>query len=1196
MKRRIEQLLGGKFEYEVQPPVFSASLIQGTYQTGEMLTGFFDVTAPEGRRVRGFLYSSDIRVACSPREFSGSGSRIYYQLDTRALSRGEQVDGVFTVCSDLGEYRIPYHFTPAEKERTEEKHPTYLQPERLLELAQKDIGQARSLIDSADYLRALRRTDAEGALLLQSLLKEPAAERTDQRGRHMQADPAPRRARILEEYLIGRAGKAPVELSLEETSAVMDAPKHAVSMQMELKRSGWGYLEISVSSDASFLRPEKKQLTTDDFVGDTCTLTYIVDANLLHAGRCCGRIAVRTCYQTLYLDVTVQGEMADAEERREARVRKIMQAKMLGLYEDLRLQRIEMQAWIDRSMNVLSSYRRSGGTDVYAELFMVQLYFADGKKMKAGRMLEELGSKPSRFQSQDQYGFYLYLTTFFERDVQYVDQVEQQITEMLRRRPKSWVLQWILLYLQERYLKNTEERLEAIRTQISYGCCSPIMYLEAASVYAKDPYVLRRLDSFEKKILLYMARKNMISDELAAHVGNLAMQGAAFEPVLFQILTKCYEVSEGTDCLKAICVLLIAAGKKDSAYFKWYALGVQADLRITGLYEYYMETMDTVGIEKMPQIIRMYFSYDNSLNYHKKAAIYRDISDNRESVPQVYRQSRPQIEYFIAEQLSMGRIDSNLSILYERFLTRRMLTHTLAERLAALLFAFDITCKNPGMKSVVVVHDDLKAEQEAPLRDGHARVQIYTEKARILLVGEDGHRYASPSLYMAQRCLDAPLLITYCKEIVPDNPLLTLYFTGRHEKAMPLTLPYYQRAEGMEELTDAFRTECRRIILQYYRENPRDESLPAYLKKLDPQTFAAADKITLEELYTGEGMYEEAFALLESAGFEGLAPQSLVRICSQLVLSREYEEDERLLYYCHTCFALGKYDDNILTYLLMYYDGPVEEMKRLWNTGRSNDMDTMQLEEKILSLVLFTGTGTAGTEPIFASYEKKLGRKKMCRAYAVVKSYEYLVKNLPAGDVLFRYIERCQSRGDELEEVEELALLQYYAGLPKLEEDRQALASVYLDKYNNRGIRFAFYQKLPPQLSGACQVNDRVFLEYVADPLHTVLLYYRRSGEADYTREIMNNAFEGIFVREFILFGEETVECYTEEYNEASLLKTSDVRVLRSREVPSEDTSRYACLSRMVEKAGKGDLEGLAEDIRSYEETDRLTEKLFTLV
>ncbi len=1209
MKRRIEQLLNGKFEYEVVPPVFSVRNIRQNLRPGELSAGAFEVTAPEGRRVRGFLYSSNPRVKFDPVEFTGAQSRIVYQVDPIGLRPGDSVDGIFTLCTDLGEYQIPYQFQI--ESRRELSRPKAAAPAQLLELARTDAVSARHIFGDSAYGRYLTEEDPLHGLLYRSLMPAeqvsvPETSASARRAGIRRQEPASEDgfpenvyARGLEEYLIGTAAKEPIDLFLDETFMEMEAPERSISQTVMLHRSTWGYLEISIRSDAPFLRPEKRRITTDDFVGDTWPLEFIIDRNFLHAGRNYGRIEIRSCYQTIYLEVQVNARVRSGELWREERVQKIMRSKLLGLYEDLRLGRIEMQAWIDRSVNVLSSYRRSGGKDTFADLFLVQLYFADNKRIKGYRLLQELEQNPGRFVTQEQYGFYLYLSTFYERDAEYMDQVEQRLQEMLSRRPDSWILQWTLLYLQDQYLKNDELRLEAVRTQVHYGCASPAMYLEAAIIYRKNPYLLRRLGYFEKKILLYMLKQKMVTDELASHVGNLAVQTETFETKLLRILIGCYEALASRDCLKAICIVLIAADKRDPVYFHWYALAVQADLRITGLYEYYMETMDTVGIEKMPQIIRMYFSYDNNLNYHKKAAIYRDISDNRENVPQVYRSSRAQIERFVIQQLSLGRIDRNLAVLYERFLTRRLLTRSLADNLAKLLFSFEITCKNPRMKSVVIVHDHMKAEQVIPLVNGYARVQIYHENARILLSDENGNRYASPSLYLAERCLDAPLLITYCRELAPDHPMLTLYFTGRGEKVTSVTLPYYIRAAEMYELTDHFRKNCRRKVLDYYVENPLEENLYAWLKEIHKDEYAEAGKAQLEELLAREGLYEEAFSLLETYGSENVDPPVLVRICSQLVLSREYEEDENLLAYCHECYACGKYDDNILTYLLMYYDGPVEEMKRLWNTGSSNELDTLTLEEKILSLLLFTRTGTAGTEPIFVSYERHLGRRKICKAYDILKSYEYLVRNLPVSDTLFAYLERCINRGDEMEDVELLALLQHYSGSESLSGKRADLAMELMEDFCERGIRFAFFLNLPKELRRVGDVEDRTFVEYVADPSHNVVLSYRRSGEENYHRETMFNAFEGIFVREFILFETESVDCFTEEYDAAGVLvKTSDHRTLTSRSTEESDTSRYAQLCRMSRLAQSGDEKAavLAGELEAYRQLNYLTEKLFTLV
>ncbi len=1171
MKRRIEQLLSGKYEYEINKPLLSVERIEQEGQPGDMLTGFFDVNSGSEQKMSGFLYSSNPRVIFDPPQFGGVNNRIVYQADLTGLQAGEAAEGAFTLCTDHGEYSLPYHFLAA---GTADGETVDTDAKKLAELAKQDTEQALRVFVDEHYGESLT---GEQRILWETLLDRANPERS------------------LEEYLIGCGEKQPVELRIEQSDIRQDAPLSPAKQTICLKKSGWGYLEIAVESDAPFLRVEKHAITTDDFVGDEYVLEYIVDTNFLHAGKNFGRIRITSCYQTVYVDFVLRRERRSIEHISQNRVRKLMQKKLLGLYVDLRLRRIDMQTWIDRSMSVIGSYKRSGGEDLFADLFMVQLYFADGKRTKGYRLLQEMEKKPSRFQTESQYGYYLYLTTFFERDTDYVDQVEKKIEDMLRARPQSWPLQWILLFLQEKYLQSDEAKLEAIRMQAKRGCASPVMYLEAALIYRKNPYILRTLGLFEKKILLYMAKEKMLTEELASHVGNLALQGEKAERKLLLILKSCYQVAEGADCLRAICTLLIDAGEIRPADFVWYEQAVRQDLRINGLYEYYMETMDTVSIEKMPQIIRMYFAYSNALNYHKKAAIFRNISDHQGSIPQIYRTSRSAIENFISEQLSLGRVDQNLAVLYERFVTKKMLTRSLVKNLVRILFTFEVTTKNPMMRSVLVVHDNMNKAQETPLVDGRAKVQIYTPNARIFLVDREGNRYASTSLYRAERFLDSPLLIRYCRETFPSQPELALYFTAKDEQADQDTLTYYKMAQRMEDLTDDFREACQGKVIAYYLEHPREQDTYTYLKSLRPGEMSGEVKGDLLLLMTREGMYEEAFDLLRRFGGERAEVSCLVRICSQTVLAREYEEDEVLLSYCYQCFALGKYDDNILTYLLMYYDGPIEGMKHLWAVGQRNEMDTMTLEEKILMLLLFTRTGSAGTDPIFASYVQKLGRKKLCRAYMNLRAYEYLVKGMAAEPAVFDSIEKACMQGEDVDDAALLALLKYYAYCAELSEEQEERAKLLLTLFAERGMRFAFYQSLPRSLRLMFQLEDKVFVQQAADPTHTLVLSWRESG-GEYQVEVMKNVFEGICVREFVLFDTQVIEYYIEEFDDERLLHTSPVMMLHPRKIQENDESRYALLGEMSRLEQAGQWDALREKMLFYKQQEKLAEKIFTLL
>lgn len=62
MKKKIEQLLSGNFEYEQPPLLFSKEKITMTMKAGETKRGEVYVGTEDNRRIRGFVTSSSRRV------------------------------------------------------------------------------------------------------------------------------------------------------------------------------------------------------------------------------------------------------------------------------------------------------------------------------------------------------------------------------------------------------------------------------------------------------------------------------------------------------------------------------------------------------------------------------------------------------------------------------------------------------------------------------------------------------------------------------------------------------------------------------------------------------------------------------------------------------------------------------------------------------------------------------------------------------------------------------------------------------------------------------------------------------------------------------------------------------------------------------------------------------------------------------
>ncbi len=1184
MKRRIEQLLNGIFEYETAGLAIEPAKLVIRATPGAAAGGSFRVSAEDGRKVRGFLYVSSPRVLCEPLEFQGIENEIRFQIDCSGFAEGTQEQGEITICCELGEFVLPYEITVEPSEQAREAG-RIGSAQELAEAARESFRKASRIFGMEEFGRRLSEREPQFAALYGSLRAQGSG--------YAQ----------VEEFLVGTGQKEPVEISLEQLSYSWEELTAPVSRTIRIMKNTWGYQEISAGADAKFLRLEKKAFTTEEFAGSTYELGLVLDTNLMHAGNNYARITLMAGCRTVEIEVKARrAEQAGAGHGHHTR--RIMRKELEALYVRFRLKKIDLATWTERSVSVLNSYKRLGGQDPYADLFLVQLYFADGKKQRALKLLESMDAQIRRDASPERYGFYLYLTTFFYREAAYVDRVEEEIVRLFSRDRANWRLLWILLYLQENYLNDKNARYEAIEEQFRAGCRSRILYLEAYQILREDPFLMHRLGPFELRLLRFAREEKVLTAEVVRQTANLAAHFPTFDRELYEVLTDGYRLYPSDDLVRAVCLLLMKGDRKESCFFPWYAKGVESGLRITGLYEYYMETMDSLDMDAMPQVIRMYFAYDNTLDYRRRAAIYRRIAENRERDAQTFRSYRAAMEKFTADQLEAARISDDLVALYRTFLRKKNLTASSAEKLTRLLFTCEVSCDLPDIRQVVVHSARLRREQAAFLADGRAYIQIYDPDSAVVLEDTHGRRYLAAGNSRIRRMMEDEELLAWCAQLIPDNPGLLLYICLRCMELGPIqkqTLPYFTAACETEAFSDAFRDILRRDVMKYYEDHIRDESLPEFLEHIPYLDYVKVDKASLITLLAEEGKCQDAFALLDAYGTEGIALLQLVRICSRMVLELEFGENPMLVSLCYYCFDRGKYDDKLLRYLLLYYEGPVRNMRHIWQAAIRFDLDTMLLEEKIITMILFTRSGTQGSEAVFESYWKKMGRKRLCRAYVNLKAYEYFVRDIPVADPVFAYIEReylyleRKNRPEEQEQVCRLALLQYYARCPELKPEQRRITEKLLEEFGALGMRFAFWRRFDEELLRPYQMEGRVFAEYACDPKSRVTIFYRLRGrEEEYRQETLKNYFEGIFVREFTLFDGDELECYLEERSDGESRKT-DLWTLRAPSDASGRTSKYESLNRIARARAEGE-EKVREELESYLTMEYLAGEIFTLM
>lgn len=1222
---------------------------------GALLHGKFFIESANGQRIHGYLYPSDIRMICEPAEFHGISNEIHYQFDCSGLQAdffaAGPLKGTIVLCCDCGEFEIPY--TVCSEAGQREGELPFADLVEFAQLARQDYQSAYRYFLKSSF-RTILKGDPEHLALYEGLRSadvsyrsleeflvaaeckealdlsfiapdgslagaEPTGQRPDScvPELYVERPEASASERYSESPGTSASGFSGDMQEISDSESAENKPEASaerpqtlafdygelsepVRETIRIKKNTWGFQAVSVESDALFVRPERTLFSTDDFAGSTYDLNLVLDTNLMHAGNNFARLTLKAGRQTLTVTVAVR-KKPQLHKDRQYHIRKIMMKKLENLYVSFRLQKTDTSSWIEHSVSVINSYKRAGGDDPFADLFLIQMYYADDKKHKASRLLEQVEAQKQKLDTPERYCYYLYITTFFYQEAAYVDRVEEEVCRQFYRRQESWQLQWILLYLQEKYLNNPGARFEAVAEQFTSGCRSRILYLEAWQALKENPFLLRHLGEFELHLLRFADQEKVLTAEILRQVANLSMHHTVFDDRLFRVLTNGWRLYPSDDLVRAICQILIRGDRKEKKYFEWYARGVDAGLRLNGLYEAYLQTVEGIEVQDFPQIIRMYFSYDTSLDYSRRARVYWSIYENRDAQPQTWSGCRAQMERFLTDQLEYGHITDELAALYRGFLRESMITPSLAGRLIKLLFTYEIECTLPEMDIRQIVLHSVRIQQDytVRLKNGRAQIRIYDPDAALFAVDANGIWHEARPICRIRRLLEDERMLSWCAKKAPEYPGLVIFLCSQSIKSDLVNdrlLPYFRAGCSLPEITESFREEMRSWILSYYVDHPRDDTLPDFLdwmlsgkagRRNTVQDFARVNKTAMITLLAEEGKCAEAFALLDEFGAEEIPLVKLVRIASRMVLELEFEENTMLLSLCRECFARGKYDDKLLRYLLLYFEGPAKEMKQIWTAAGDFGLDTMLLEEKILMMILFTRSGSSGSEPVFDAYLKKLGRRKLCTAYANLKAYEYFVKGLPVAEPVFCFIEKEYRRLSGMERLSEqepvcrLALLESYARAASLTKTQRVYAAEILEEFNTKGMRFAFFKRFDEELLRPWQLQGHVFAEYAGNPKSIVRIRYRyrtrngqdaveistpaliaalpgqeqKSGsseaarmpetaekaeqsdkadtptlpEAEYTTELVPNCFEGIFVKEFTLFAEEEIECVFEE-------------------------------------------------------------------
>lgn len=1181
MRARIGQIAAGRFNGTKPILAFSEETIDLSVIEGRSEAGSFVIESTNQIKICGIVYSTNPRMECLNPHFEGEKVRIRYQFNSKGLTEGDACEGKFVIVCNQIEYSLSFCA-------------------RITRLyAEASTGAVKSL-DDFTRLAASNWDEAYHLFYNRNFLNTIPYDNVYERLTYEGFACARPSGQNMEEFLIGVNKKQPVSISVDKSEEIFMASKEPQSGCFTITKDNWGYTEIRLRTDCEFIKLSKPVLTLDDFIGKTYLYEYIIDASAMHAGRNFGRIYIDGVYQSFTIDITA-GVRDDDGSISDIAVTKDIKECMVGimeLYTSFRLKRIVTGVWANETISILNHLHALVPDEHMYELMKAQAFIINRQRQEAKWILDDFKhSNPDK--KAPIWGYYLYLMTLLEREPSYVDNMTHEVELIFYENPDSVLLFWVLLFLRDQYFDDSAGKLKDIKYWVLRGCSSPYLYIEAYYLISQDPYLIKELSVFELRILSWAVKEKALTKELAGAIFEAVDLAGGFDNRVYELLTAAYEICPEAEYVGIICSYLIKGHKNDTCFHKWFELGIENKLRLTGLYESYLLTMNDRQISPVPKVIQMYFSFDNKLPYRKLAVLYNNIIAAKETEPEVYHKYRKAMGRFAMDQAQLRHIDDNLAVLYEDMLELGFINEELSAAFSDIIYTHKLIVFDKRIVRAIIYQNEMKEPQIVPVTDQCAYFELFSNDYVILFEDSRGYRYVKSISYRLQRLMDAEKYLDRCISLSPDRPQYIVSHFKHVRDYSDFTkddLKLFKPVFYSESFSDSYKAVMGYRILKYCQLHDYEDYVRPFLQSINFDTLQKDARKYLIDMLVSNRLYEKAYDMAMEYGIDMLAAASKVVLCEN-ALKVQHVDDDFMVQLAISAFKTGKYSDLVLKYLCENYTGPTDELINLWHAADKFSISSMKLDERILEQGIYTQIEPEKISDIFMEYYKRAGNEKLILAYISLVAHGYLHSGGCKADFIFDIIEKRFIGNRTLNDACQLALLKHFAEKTDITQAELEIEDTLLKYYIYNNMYFDFFARLDYRLLEKYFLYDKAFLQYESTPgTHVVLHYSRDEDGEEFNSEDMVEMYDGIYVKTFVIFFGEMIRYYiTEEHDNSIEVKESNR--LTCNNIPGDnDHSRYNLINEMIISDTLSDETTLKSNIDEYKRLDAATKQLFKLI
>ena len=1164
MKLLMEKLASGNANYETPDVEISENRIAVELCCNETAEGEISIVGKNGLPVKGVAFSTDEHVTFENNQFYGVNNTLHYNISARNLYEGQVCSGTISVITTGGDYAIPFGIT-IKKSEVLSTNGNVESLKDFVHLVQESYDEALLLFMSKEFRRYFLKTDSFGYTLYTQLMKN--------HNRHI----------ALEEFLVGKELKKRVNIRTKETFKEFTDIENNYADVVEIHKNTWGYVDVDVTVEGDFLYNCKEQISSEEFNGRIAEYRYYINAAKLHGGSNHGRITFKTVHDCIVYDIVI----VNRKESIEAYLsEKKSNMGFVKNYLDFRTGKIDSFQWMDEMKRMADERLSLNNKDVVGLLAKAHISIVQNQKEVAATYLNEVSETLALHKnySVEEYCFYLYLKTLQKNNPNYTSEIKEEIKKYYEGGHDTWQLLWMLFYMDERFEENPSLKYTMIKRLFTEGCYSPVMYFEAANIIAKQPELLRIINKFEIQVLNFAGKYHMANAEMAKQTAALMVKEKGWHQNYFQILTRFYEDTEQDEVLGAICTMIINGEKRQTKYFEWLEKGVQKDLKITNLYEYYIYTADTTSMKPFEKDAYKYFSYGTDTLVEKKDYFYANLITNLKE-DSIFAKYRDGLEKYVTEQLLMGRNNRFLQVIYNAVLTRDFIVDDMESKLSQVMNTYEIKVQNENIKSVLVCHKEMEQVQLVSVSGGYAEVLLYTKNPVILFMDAEGNIWSEIEYEMKPLTLEMKMgpqktedleVLRYVEEIM-KHPL------DHQGEVVEL-----KRAVEMPKISRQYELELKEFLVDYYYKGFDQGDLDIYILSLNMDELTIQSRNKVMEILIERNLIEMVFPYIVRYGYEGIEKSLLEKMCIQLVEAEEMKENALLAEICAVVFRNGCREDAILIYLGKYYEAGTLELQQLFLAIQAKKISDNTLAERLLIQYIFEASTTEAIYNVYQEYIKGPTNGMVRRAFYTYVTFNYFIKKVQCPKIIWEILEQEYRNGFQTTLITKIAFVEILSKKKELGEEQIEIAKRLIADLAKNHINLDFYKQFNQWFKVPFDLIDKTIIDFRTNPKHKVYIDYQIKTAEGFTKRVteeMRSIYQGIFTKEIIMFyGEEinySIKEYSEDFPNGKVVDNYSVRITDKNAY--NDETRFGMINGMMICRSIGRNDAAREIMQSYE-------------